>query len=86
MTRALQERGVDATAAALAAESGVAVFRVAFAGWIAEGEERSLAELQQAVLAELRPSSHRLTPGPPHEPWSSTWTPRWSPRTQFRHR
>jgi AcrR family transcriptional regulator len=54
MTRALQERGVDATAAVLAAESGVAVFRVAFAGWIAEGEERSLAEVQQAVLAELR--------------------------------
>jgi AcrR family transcriptional regulator len=54
MTRALRQRGVDATAAALAAESGVAVFRVAFAGWITEGEQRSLAELQRAVLAELR--------------------------------
>jgi AcrR family transcriptional regulator len=54
MTRALRRRGIDATAAALAAEAGVAVFRVAFAGWIAEGEERSLAELQRAVLAELR--------------------------------
>ena len=51
---ALRRRGVDATAAALTAETGVAVFRVAFAGWIAEGEERSLAELQRAVLAELR--------------------------------
>jgi AcrR family transcriptional regulator len=54
MTRGLRERGVDPTAAALAAESGVAVFRVAFATWIAEGEERSLAEVQRAVLAELR--------------------------------
>ena len=54
MTRALRQRGVEATAAALAAESGVAVFRLAFAAWIAEGEERSLAELQRAVLAELR--------------------------------
>ncbi|MDT7581015.1 MAG: hypothetical protein QOK35_2279 [Pseudonocardiales bacterium] len=54
MTRALQQRGVDATAAALAAESGVAVFRVAFAGWLADGEERPLAELQRVVLAELR--------------------------------
>jgi AcrR family transcriptional regulator len=54
MTRALQRRGIDTTAAALAAESGVAVFRVAFAGWIAEREERSLAELQRAVFSELR--------------------------------
>jgi hypothetical protein len=54
MTRALRARGVDDTAAALAAEAGVAVFRVAFTGWIAEGEERPLAEVQRAVLAELR--------------------------------
>lgn len=54
MTRALRRRGIDDTAAALTAEAGVAVFRVAFAGWIAEGEERSLAEIQRAVLAELR--------------------------------
>ena len=54
MTRALQRRGIDATAAALAAEAGVAVFRVAFGAWIADGEERSFAELQREVLAELR--------------------------------
>jgi AcrR family transcriptional regulator len=54
LTRALQERGVDAAAAALCAESGVAVFRVAFTRWIADGERRSLVELQRAVLAELR--------------------------------
>ncbi|WP_433784380.1 TetR family transcriptional regulator [Actinomycetospora sp. CA-101289] len=54
MAGALRRRGVDPTAAALAAESGVAVFRVGFATWIAEGEERPLAEILRAVLAELR--------------------------------
>ena len=54
MTRALRRRGVDDTAAALSAETGVAVFRVAFGAWIAKGEQRSLGELQRAVLAELR--------------------------------
>ena len=54
MTRVLAQRGIDPARAALAAESGVAVFRVAFAAWIAQGEERSLVELQRAVFAELR--------------------------------
>jgi AcrR family transcriptional regulator len=54
MTDALRRRGIDPTAAALAAESGVAVFRVGFATWIAEGEDRPLAAILRAVLAELR--------------------------------
>ncbi|HEX3782611.1 MAG TPA: helix-turn-helix domain-containing protein [Pseudonocardiaceae bacterium] len=54
MTSALRRRGISATAATLAAESGVAVFRVAFTGWIAAGEERSFGELLRAVFAELR--------------------------------
>lgn len=54
MTRALQERGVGTDAAALSAESGVAVFRVAFARWIAAGEQRPFGALQHAVLGELR--------------------------------
>jgi AcrR family transcriptional regulator len=54
MTRGLRERGVDPTGAALAAETGVTVFRVAFGLWIAEGEERTLGDIQHAVLAELR--------------------------------
>ena len=54
LTRALQERGVDADTAALCAESGVAVFRVAFARWIAHGEDRPFAAVQRAVLTELR--------------------------------
>ena len=54
LTAALRARGVDATAAALAAESGVTVFRVAFAAWITEGEDRPMAAIQRAVLDDLR--------------------------------
>jgi AcrR family transcriptional regulator len=54
MTDALQRRGIDPTAAALAAETGVTVFRVGFAIWIADDEERSLTVILDAVLAELR--------------------------------
>lgn len=54
MTGALRRRGVDPTAAALAAESGVAVFRVGFATWIAEGEQRPLPAILRAVLGDLR--------------------------------
>jgi AcrR family transcriptional regulator len=53
LTGALTERGVDAVTAALAAESGVTVFRTAFAVWIGAGEERSFPEVQQGVLAQL---------------------------------
>jgi AcrR family transcriptional regulator len=54
MTTALRAHGINATAAALAAQSGVAVFRVAFAAWTAQDEQRSLPECLRAALAELR--------------------------------
>jgi hypothetical protein len=54
MAGALRARGINATAATLAAESGVAAFRVAFTSWIADGERRSLAECQEEALVELR--------------------------------
>ncbi|MEW9549666.1 TetR family transcriptional regulator [Nonomuraea sp. NPDC050783] len=50
---ALRARGVDELAATLAAESGVTVFRIAFAQWLREGERRSLADLAAEVLREL---------------------------------
>lgn len=53
MRAGLVDRGVGPTAATLAAENGVAVFRIAFAQWLADGEERSLAAIQHAVLDEL---------------------------------
>jgi AcrR family transcriptional regulator len=51
---ALRDRGIPEPHATLAAESGVTVFGVAFRQWIADGEERSLADIESAVLADLR--------------------------------
>lgn len=54
MGATLREQGADPADAALAAENGVAVFRIAFAAWIADGETASLGALQRAVLDRLR--------------------------------
>jgi AcrR family transcriptional regulator len=51
---ALRARGVAEPAATLAAQSGVTVFGIAFAQWIREGEDRSLADITNSVLRELR--------------------------------
>lgn len=51
---ALRARGIPEPAATLAAESAITVFSVSFAQWIREGEERSIADIERAVLAELR--------------------------------
>lgn len=50
---ALRGRGVGEPAATLAAQTGVTVFGIAFAQWIAEGEQRSLADIADGVLREL---------------------------------
>ncbi|MGN5381868.1 TetR/AcrR family transcriptional regulator [Streptomyces lasalocidi] len=50
----LRRRGVAGSTASLAAEAGVAVFKIAFERWIAAGEERTLAELTRESLDELR--------------------------------
>lgn len=54
LTAALVARGIDPTVAALAAEAGVSVFRRSFAAWLAEGETRPFAQIQDEVLAQLR--------------------------------
>lgn len=51
---ALRERGVPEPAATLAAEAGIAVFRVAFDRWSGGPDERSLAELIRESAGELR--------------------------------
>ena len=61
LAAALRARGVEEPAATLAAQSGVGVFGVAFAQWIREGEERSLAELTADVLDELLTLARRET-------------------------
>ena len=54
---ALRGRGVTDPAASLAAEAGIAVFKVAFRRWVEESDaaaEETLAELIRQCLAELK--------------------------------
>lgn len=51
---ALRERGLPEPTATLAAESGVTIFEVAFAQWIAPAEDRPIDELQRQGLDALR--------------------------------
>jgi AcrR family transcriptional regulator len=50
----LRKRGIVEPQATLAAETGVTVFGVAFRQWIAENEERSLADIEADTLEDLR--------------------------------
>jgi AcrR family transcriptional regulator len=54
LAEVLRERGVREPAASLAAEAGVAAFRVAFERWVGDGESRDLAALTRASLDELK--------------------------------
>jgi AcrR family transcriptional regulator len=51
---ALRDRGVPEPIASLAAETGIAVFKVAFARWISEPGQPDLPEILRASTAELR--------------------------------
>jgi len=51
---ALRERGVAEPGASLAADSGVAVFRIAFAQWVDGDGATSLAELIRSGMRDLR--------------------------------
>jgi AcrR family transcriptional regulator len=51
---ALRERGVDSPVATLVAETGVAVFRVAFDRWVGNDHDRGLPELIRESLGELK--------------------------------
>lgn len=50
----LRERGVGDPAAGLAAEAGMAVFRVAFERWVDDGDERDFGSHLRTALAQLR--------------------------------
>lgn len=54
ITAALRAKGVGDTTAALATESGVTVFRLAFARWLAPGTDTPLTNLIAEVATELR--------------------------------
>jgi AcrR family transcriptional regulator len=47
-------RGIAPLTAALAAQTGVAVFYIAFAAWISDSETRTFIELLDAVVSELK--------------------------------
>jgi AcrR family transcriptional regulator len=50
---ALRDRGVAEPAATLTADTGVAVLRIAFARWLAEGVTRTLPEVMKETLGDL---------------------------------
>ena len=54
MSPALRKRGVHEPAASLTAEAGIAVFRIAFAGWVRGPGNRELADLTREGFAALR--------------------------------
>jgi len=54
LAQALRARGVNEPDASLAAELGIAVFRVAFAQWVGAAEQRSYDEIVYQSLAQLR--------------------------------
>jgi AcrR family transcriptional regulator len=54
LARALRQRGVDDRASTLAAETGIAVFRVAFDRWVGDGNNTDLPALIRESLIELK--------------------------------
>jgi len=54
LAQALRERGVGEPDASLAAEAGIAVFRVAFVQWVSESERRGYVGIVKESLARLR--------------------------------
>jgi AcrR family transcriptional regulator len=54
IAEALRRRGVRDLAASLAAEAGVAVFKVAFERWVSETSQRDMSELIRESLDELK--------------------------------
>jgi AcrR family transcriptional regulator len=54
VTKALHARGVSEPAASLAAEAGIAVFKVGFERWISQRKPQELAAQLRASMAALR--------------------------------
>ena len=54
LAQALRTRGVGEPAASLTAEIGIAVFKIAFARWLDEANERDYRELVREALDELK--------------------------------
>lgn len=51
--QSLRQRGLNAAPGDVVAECTITVFKVAFARWITDGEDRPLAEIQRQTLLDL---------------------------------
>ncbi|WP_399886136.1 TetR/AcrR family transcriptional regulator [Streptomyces sp. BBFR51] len=60
----LRARGVDELAATVAAQTGVAVFGVAFGRWVSDGEERSFEDIVTEVFRKLLHLAGDAAPAP----------------------
>ncbi len=54
LTDALHRRGISEPAASLAAEAGIAIFRVAFARWVGDSAEEDFAVVMRDSFDQLR--------------------------------
>ncbi|CRZ16225.1 TetR family transcriptional regulator [Mycolicibacterium neworleansense] len=54
MAEALRDRGIDDPAAQLAAETGMAVFKVAFGRWVHDSTAAGLAEIVTSTMDDLK--------------------------------
>ena len=54
LAEALRRRGVDEPAASLTGELAIAVFRIGFEQWVADGNERTLLDLMREGLDEVK--------------------------------
>jgi AcrR family transcriptional regulator len=54
LAEALRRRGVEDPAASLAAEAGIAAFKIAFERWVTASKPQDLARLIRTSLADLR--------------------------------
>lgn len=54
MAEALRARGIDDAAARLAAETGMAVFKVAFVRWVHDSTDGGLAEIVTSTMNDLK--------------------------------
>ena len=59
LAAALRLRGVEEPAASLAAEAGVAVFKISFALWLDEDNQREFSEIVREALATLKAVTSR---------------------------
>ena len=62
LAEALRRRGIGDPVAGLAAETGMAVFRITFERWVTDTAQRSWTEHLREALAELDELVHSATP------------------------